>query len=91
MEKCIHVLGSMCRALRPIGGGTPLDCDGYKAGCKVYRAPKSNESTEKADNTARDAIALCRRAVAHADLGVDIPFGHPMIEEMRAVVAQQHP
>jgi len=28
-------------------------------------------------------LSLCKRAVMHADMGVDIPYGHPIIDEMR--------
>ena len=31
------------------------------------------------------AIALCKRAVAHADAGISIPAGHPIIDDMRAL------
>lgn len=28
-------------------------------------------------------LALCKRVVAHADTGVALPVGHPIIDEMR--------
>ena len=48
------------------------------------------ESVKTSHNTASDAIALCKRAVMHAENVGDVPVGHPIIEEMRAVIAQQH-
>lgn len=36
-----------------------------------------------------DSISLCKRAIMHIDSVGDIPVGHPMIEEMREVVAEE--
>jgi hypothetical protein len=37
VEPCVHHLGQMCRALRPIDGKTVHECNGYEKGCQYYR------------------------------------------------------
>ena len=48
------------------------------------------EALKPSHNSQSDAIALCKRAVMYSREVGDIPQGHPIIDEMAAVVAQQH-
>ena len=54
-------------------------------------ALRVKEAQPQADSPQSDAIALCKRAVMYSRGFGDIPRGHPIIDEMAEVAAQQHP
>ena len=47
------------------------------------------EAQPQADNKPLNAIALCKRAVFHAETIGSIQLGHPIIDDMRECIAQQ--
>jgi hypothetical protein len=44
--KCEGVMGSMCTVLRPLGGGTPRDCDGLDIQCDHHTGRKPNTAAK---------------------------------------------
>lgn len=65
IHRCTRNRGSMCTYYRPLGGGTPHECDGFNGLCDGYATPKDAHPQPSAD-TGRDTMILRKvKDIAH--------------------------